>query len=98
MKKKKKNNDFFYLCFFFKSFFKSSWSPIAMWCLLLITYLSKKGIRGSTINPPRKIPKACSFNDGSINAAIKSAKACAIITPMIPAINPFEINFRNLLN
>ena len=65
--------------------------------LLLIIYFSKNGMSGSTTNPPKKIPKALSLNEGSINAAIKSAHECAIITPTIPAMNPLEINFRNLL-
>ena len=66
--------------------------------MLFIIYFSNKGIKGRTISPPRKIPKAASLKLGSIIEAIKSAHECAIITPIIPAIKPLEINFKNLFS
>ena len=40
--------------------------------MLFIVYFSNKGIKGRTISPPRKIPKAASLKLGSIIEAIKS--------------------------
>ena len=59
-----------YLCLVFKSFLRSSWSPTAIWCLLLTTYLSSKGINNSGTNPPRTIPIAADLKLGSSVAAI----------------------------